>query len=54
MALINKGVFNAVRGMFCMSTAMTESDVDFGLDAVKSALGDMLPVIAAEAPELIL
>ena len=54
MALLNKGVFNAERGMFCMSTAMTESDVDFGLDAVKSALGDMLPVIAAEAPELIL
>ena len=51
--LITRGVFNAERGMFAMTTAMTEGDVDFGLEAVRGALKDMLPVIAIEAPELV-
>ena len=51
--LITRGVFNAERGMFAMTTAMTEADVDFGLDMVKASLKDMLPIIAVEAPELI-
>ena len=51
--LITRGVFNAERGMFAMNTAMTEADVDFGLDMVKAALKDMLPIIAIEAPELV-
>ena len=51
--LITRGVFNAERGMFAMTTAMTEGDVDFGLEAVRASLKDMLPVIAIEAPELV-
>lgn len=50
--LLTRGVFDAERGMFCMSTAMTDGDVDFGLEVLESALKDMLPAIAAEAPEL--
>lgn len=53
MALLTKGVFNAERGMFCMSTAMTEADIDFGLGAVEEALKEMLPIIDIEAPELL-
>ena len=51
--LVTRGVFNAERGMFAMTTAMTEADVDFGLDAVRASLKDMLPIIAIEAPELV-
>ena len=51
--LLTRGLFDAERGMFSMSTAMTEADIDFGLETLESALRDMLPVIAAEAPELL-
>lgn len=53
ISLLNKGVFDAERGMFCMSTAMERSDIQFGLNAVEEALKDMRGVISAEAPELI-
>lgn len=53
MSLLTKGVFDAERGMFCMSTAMTEEDIRFGLDALEASLREMLPAIAEEAPELI-
>ena len=53
MSLLTKGVFDAERGMFCMSTAMTEEDIRFGLDALERSLREMLPAIAEEAPELI-
>ena len=51
--LLTRGVFNAERGMFCMSTPMTEADIDFALEVLEEALKDMLPAIGAEAPELI-
>ncbi|MGN0736514.1 MAG: aspartate aminotransferase family protein [Anaerovoracaceae bacterium] len=51
--LLTRGVFDAERGMFCMSTAMTEADVDFGLETLEAALKNMLPAVAAEAPELL-
>lgn len=52
--LLVRGVFDAERGMFCMSTAMSRADVEFGLLTLEEALKDMLPVIADEAPELFL
>lgn len=53
MSLLTKGVFDAERGMFCMSTAMTREDIQFGLDVLEKSLREMLPAIAEEAPELI-
>lgn len=53
MSLLTKGVFDAERGMFCMSTAMTREDIRFGLDMLEKSLQEMLPAIAEEAPELI-
>ena len=52
--LLVRGVFDAERGMFCMSTAMSRADVEFGLLTLEEALKDMLPVIADETPELFL
>lgn len=53
MSLLTKGVFDAERGMFCMSTAMTKEDIRFGLDTLETSLREMLPAIAEEAQELI-
>ena len=53
MSLLTKGIFDAERGMFCMSTAMTKEDIRFGLDTLETSLREMLPAIAEEAPELI-
>lgn len=53
ISLLTKGVFNAERGMFCMSTAMDKNDVNFGLWKIKDALAEMLPLINKEAPELL-
>lgn len=53
MDLLTRGVFDAERGMFCMSTAMKRSDVQWGLSVLEEALKDMRPVIEDEAPELI-
>ena len=53
LSLLTRGVFNAERGMFCMSTAMKKSDVDLGLSVLEASLRGMLKVIADEAPELI-
>jgi glutamate-1-semialdehyde 2,1-aminomutase len=53
MTLLTKGVFIAIRGMFCMSTAMKESDIDFAILKVEESLTEMKPVIKEIAPELI-
>ena len=37
-----------------MSTPMTKEDISFALVTLEAALKDLLPAIAAEAPELIL
>lgn len=53
LSLLTKGVFDAERGMFCMSTAMKPDDIDFGLAMLEESLTEMVPTIAEEAPELI-
>ena len=52
--LLTRGVFNAERGMFCMSTPMTMDDIGFALETLEAAMKDLLSAIEAEAPELIL
>ena len=41
------------RSVFCMFTPMTEGDIEFALEVLEAAMNDLMPVIAAEAPELI-
>jgi hypothetical protein len=38
--------------MFCISTAMTQTDIDWGLSKIKESLEEMTPVIQEVAPEL--
>lgn len=53
MTLITKGVFIAPRGMFCISTAMNEADIDFAIQKIEESLEDMKHVIEEKAPELL-
>lgn len=54
MSLLIRGVFNAPRGMFCTSTAMTKEDVELAVYILRESLYDMKDVIREEAPDLIL
>lgn len=54
LLLINKGIFNAPRGMFCISTAMTEREIDSALSAIEEALPELKPLIKEQVPELLL
>jgi glutamate-1-semialdehyde 2,1-aminomutase len=53
LALINRGIFMAPRGMFCTSTPMGEKEVLQAAVAIKDSLLEILPVIKEDAPELI-
>mgnify|MGYP000873904576 CR=1 FL=1 len=53
MTLLVKGLFIAPRGMFCMSTVMKESDIDYAVGVISEALSEMMPVIEEKAPELV-
>ena len=51
--LLNRGVFDAPRGMFSMTTAMTIEDVAACIEAITASLKLMMPAIEEGAPELI-
>ncbi len=53
LSLLDKGVLCAQRGMYCMSTAMTENDIDFAVIAIEESLIEMKPVIGEVAPGLL-
>jgi len=52
LALINKGIFMAPRGMFCISTPMTEVEIFKAAEAIKESLIEIYPAIKEDAPEL--
>ncbi|MCP3983801.1 MAG: aspartate aminotransferase family protein [bacterium] len=53
LAMLQRGVASASRLMYCTSTAMTDGDVDFAIDALDDALATLRPGIEAEYPALI-
>jgi glutamate-1-semialdehyde 2,1-aminomutase len=53
LSLLRRGIYLSSRGMACISTAMTESDVDAAIAALTDALDELRPVLAAERPELL-
>jgi hypothetical protein len=46
-------VFAAARGLFCISTPMTDAEVDYACQALEGALELLKPLVAEEAPHLI-
>ena len=54
LGMIRHGVLSATRLMYCVSTAMTELEVDFAVTALHETLQELRPVIEAERPGLLL
>lgn len=54
LALLNRGVFMAPRGMFCTSTPMGEAQVEAAVLAVRESLLEILPAIREDAPGLLM
>jgi len=54
MELLNQGIFAANRGMFNISTPMTQAEINQVLAAFRSALQTLKPYVAAKAPHLMI
>ena len=46
----NRGIYAAPRGMFIVSTPMTETEIDTAIEAFKGALALLKPYIAEVTP----
>ena len=53
LTMLRLGVLSATRLMYCISTAMTESDVDTAVTAMNAALQEMKPYVTTERPNLL-
>lgn len=53
LAMLRRGVMSASRLMYCVSTAMTEADVDIAIAALGESLKELRPYIEAERPALL-
>jgi glutamate-1-semialdehyde 2,1-aminomutase len=53
LAMLRRGVMSASRLMYCVSTAMTETDVDFAIATLTESLKELRPYIEAERPALL-
>ena len=53
LAMINRGIYAAKRGMFAISTPMTGEDIDKTVEAFAGALEMLKPYIVETLPHLI-
>ena len=53
LSLVNRGIHTAARGMYVLSTAMGEGDVDRAVEAFGESLGTLRPVIEEGWPNLL-
>jgi glutamate-1-semialdehyde 2,1-aminomutase len=53
LELVNHGIYSAPRGLFCISTPMTEADVDEAVHAFNATLQTLKPYITEAAPHLL-
>ncbi len=53
LALLNRGIFVAKRGMFVVSTVMDERDIDAAANAFADSLDALRPYVAEAAPHLL-
>jgi glutamate-1-semialdehyde 2,1-aminomutase len=54
LELLNRGIFLAPRGLFSISTAMSEQEVAQAITAVADVLQFLRPHAAAVAPHLVI
>ena len=53
LEMLNRGMYVAPRGFFCLSTPMTQKEIDQTLDESIATLEVLRPYIAEETPHLI-
>ncbi len=53
LTMLRHGVMSATRLMYCISTPMSEAEIDQGIAAVDKTLSDLKPYIEAERPNLL-
>lgn len=53
LEMMNRGVFSASRGMYCISTPMTEKEIDQAAEAFEATLRVLKPYVAETAPHLL-
>jgi glutamate-1-semialdehyde 2,1-aminomutase len=53
LEMMNRGIFAAPRGMYCISTPMTEKEVDRAIGAFAATLEVLKPHVAEATPHLI-
>ena len=53
LELMNRGVYSARRGMFCLSTPMTQGDIDNAVVAFRETLTILKPYIVDTTPHLL-
>jgi len=54
LSLLNKGVFSIPRGLFILSTVMTEAEIDWVVDKIDETLKELLPLIEEKYNHLLL
>ena len=54
LSLVRRGVMPASRLMFCVSTPMTEADIELAITALHEALAELTPYIKEARPSLLL
>lgn len=54
LSLLNKGIFNIPRGLFILSSAMTEPDIDTLVEKIDETLKELLPLIEEKYNHLLL
>jgi glutamate-1-semialdehyde 2,1-aminomutase len=53
LEMMNRGVYSAPRGMFCLSTPMTQGDIDKAVVIFRETLSILKPYIADTTPHLL-
>ena len=53
LSLINRGIFTPDRGLFCISSPMTEKEIGAAVQAVDDAVAELKPYIEQIWPELV-
>ncbi len=53
LGMLRHGVLSASRLMYCVSTAMTETEIEFAVTALNETLHELRPVIEQERPGLL-
>ncbi|MEW5722704.1 MAG: aspartate aminotransferase family protein [Thermodesulfobacteriota bacterium] len=53
LEMLNRGIFFVARGLFALSTAMTEKEIDWAVETFEAVLQYLKPYVAEKTPALI-